>query len=194
MTGYHSKYFANLLTLQKSAEDTDRLSQSIFNAQIDINPHQVEAALFAFKSPLSNGVILADEVGLGKTIEAGLVLCQYWSERKRRLLIIAPASLRKQWSAELKEKFFLDSIIIDGKSFKEELNREARKTEDMQEQSHIQQLIREQERKRRRIQREIFDIEDEIAEERDALIEELKQAMKQRIEENELFILEWEIV
>jgi len=64
----------------------------------------------------------------------------------------------------------------------------------MQEQSHIQQLIREQERKRRRIQREIFDIEDEIAKERDALIEELKQAMKQRIEENELFILEWEIV
>ena len=128
MTGYHSKYFANLLTLQKSAEDTDRLFQSIFNAQIDINPHQVEAALFAFKSPLFNRVILADEVGLGKTIEAGLVLCQYWSERKRRLLIIAPASLRKQWSAELKEKFFLDSIIIDGKSFKEELKREAKKS------------------------------------------------------------------
>lgn len=84
MIGYHSKYFAYLLTLQKSAEDTDRLFQSIFNAQIDINPHQVEAALFAFKSPLFNRVILADEVGLGKTIEAGLVLCQYWSERKKK--------------------------------------------------------------------------------------------------------------
>jgi superfamily II DNA/RNA helicase len=101
----------------------DRLSQSIFNAQIDINPHQVEAALFAFKSPLSNGVVLADEVGLGKTIEAGLVMCQYWSERKRKLIIIAPASLRKQWSTELQEKFFMDSIIIDGKTFKEELKR-----------------------------------------------------------------------
>ncbi len=86
-----------------------------------MNPHQVEAALFAFKSPLSSGVILADEVGLGKTIEAGLVLTQYWSERKRKILIIAPSSLRKQWSMELKEKFFLDSFILDGKSYKEEV-------------------------------------------------------------------------
>ena len=88
-----------------------------------MNPHQVEAALFAFKSPLSSGVILADEVGLGKTIEAGLVLTQYWSEGKRKILIIAPSSLRKQWSMELKEKFFLDSFILDGKSYKEEIKR-----------------------------------------------------------------------
>lgn len=88
-----------------------------------MNPHQVEAALFAFKSPLSSGVILADEVGLGKTIEAGLVLTQYWSERKRKIIIIAPSSLRKQWSMELKEKFFLDSFILDGQSFKEEVAR-----------------------------------------------------------------------
>jgi len=86
-----------------------------------LNPHQVEAALFAFKSPLSSGVILADEVGLGKTIEAGLVLTQYWSERKRKIIIITPASLRKQWSMELKEKFFLDSFILDGKSYKDEI-------------------------------------------------------------------------
>ncbi len=86
-----------------------------------MNPHQVESALFAFKSPLSGGVILADEVGLGKTIEAGLVLTQYWSERKRKIIIIAPSSLRKQWSMELKEKFFLDSFILDGKSYKEEV-------------------------------------------------------------------------
>nr|WP_226896398.1 SNF2-related protein [Poseidonibacter ostreae] len=90
---------------------------------MDLNPHQVEASLFAFKSPLQQGVILADEVGLGKTIEAGLVLCQYWSERKRKIIIIAPASLRKQWSMELKEKFFIDSIIIDGSTFKEEIKR-----------------------------------------------------------------------
>ena len=88
-----------------------------------MNPHQVQAALFAFKSPLSSGVILADEVGLGKTIEAGLVLTQYWSERRRKILIIAPSSLRKQWSMELKEKFFLESFILDGKSYKEEVKR-----------------------------------------------------------------------
>lgn len=72
---------------------------------MDLNPHQIEAALFALKSPLSKGVLLADEVGLGKTIEAGIVICQYWSERKRRLLVICPASLRKQWALELEEKF-----------------------------------------------------------------------------------------
>ena len=119
-TKYHSKYYANFLTLQNSSSSIERLSQSMFNAQIDLNPHQIEAALFAFQSPLSNGLIIADEVGLGKTIEAGLVLCQYWSELKRKILIIAPASLRKQWSMELQEKFFIDSKILEAKSFKDE--------------------------------------------------------------------------
>ena len=54
---------------------------SLFDASVDLNPHQIEAAMFALKSPISKGVILADEVGLGKTIEAGLVLCQYWAEK-----------------------------------------------------------------------------------------------------------------
>ena len=123
LTSYHSKYYATLLTLQNSSNSVNRLSQSMFNAQIDLNLHQIEAALFAFQSPLSNGVIIADEVGLGKTIEAGLVLCQYWSEFKRKIIIIAPASLRKQWSMELKEKFFIDSVILEAKSYKEEIKR-----------------------------------------------------------------------
>lgn len=123
ITTYHSKYYATLLTLQNSSSSVNRLSQSMFNAQIDLNPHQIEAALFAFQSPLSNGVIIADEVGLGKTIEAGLVLCQYWSEFKRKIIIIAPASLRKQWSMELKEKFFIDSVIMEAKSYKEAIKK-----------------------------------------------------------------------
>src|SRR5438552_4415722 len=73
--------------------------------------------MFALKSPLSKGVILADEVGLGKTIEAGLVLCQYWAERKRQLLVICPASLRKQWSLELEEKFSLPTVILDARTY-----------------------------------------------------------------------------
>jgi len=75
-----------------AGDDIDRLSTSLFDASVDLNPHQIETALFALKSPLSRGVVLADEVGLGKTIEAGLVLCQYWAERKRKLLIICPAT------------------------------------------------------------------------------------------------------
>ena len=55
------------------------------------------------RSPLSSGALLADEVGLGKTIEAGIVLCEYWAERRRRLLVIVPASIRKQWALEFTE-------------------------------------------------------------------------------------------
>ena len=84
-----------------------------------MNPHQVDAALFALHSPLSKGVLLADEVGLGKTIEASLVIAQRWAERKRRVLLIVPASLRKQWTQELWEKFSLPSVILEGKSYRE---------------------------------------------------------------------------
>ncbi|HOQ60007.1 MAG TPA: SNF2-related protein [Vicinamibacterales bacterium] len=92
---------------------------------MDLNPHQIEAALFALQSPLSNGVILADEVGLGKTIEAGIVLCQYWAERRRRLLVICPAAIRKQWALELQEKFSLPVVVLDARVYRE-ARREAR--------------------------------------------------------------------
>ena len=86
ITKYHAKYYALMLTQRKMGDGLDALSQSLLSASVDINPHQIEAALFAFKSPLSKGVILADEVGLGKTIEAGLVLSQYWAIGKRKII------------------------------------------------------------------------------------------------------------
>lgn len=118
LSPYHAKYFAYDLT-RRAADGMDRLSMSLFDAAVDLNPHQIEAALFALESPLSKGVILADEVGLGKTIEAGIVLCQFWAERKRRLLVICPASLRKQWALELGEKFNLPAEVLDARSLRE---------------------------------------------------------------------------
>lgn len=112
-----AKYLANFLIRRLPANDLNKLTASLQDAQVDLTPHQIEAASFAFKSPLSKGAILADEVGLGKTIEAGIILSQNWAERKRRLLIICPANLRKQWSSELQEKFFLPSVILETKSF-----------------------------------------------------------------------------
>ena len=117
ITPQHAKYFAYELTKRCSSNSLEKLSSTLSNAQVDLNPHQIEAALFAFRSPLSKGAILADEVGLGKTIEAGLVLSQKWAERKRSILLIVPSSLRKQWNDELSEKFFLPSIILEAKSF-----------------------------------------------------------------------------
>lgn len=116
-TPYHAKYFAYELTKRSASDSMQKLAATLVDAQVDLNPHQVEAALFAFRSPLSKGAILADEVGLGKTIEAGLVISQKWAERKRKILIITPANLRKQWSQELQDKFFLPSFILEAKSF-----------------------------------------------------------------------------
>lgn len=114
---YHAKLFAHELNRRHSVADDEKLAGALLDAQVDLNPHQVEAALFAFKSPLSKGAILADEVGLGKTIEAGLVLAQKWTEGKRRILVITPANLRKQWSQEIEEKFFLPTGILEARNY-----------------------------------------------------------------------------
>jgi len=119
ITPYQAKYIAYELTRRFPSGSSQKFNVALMDAQVDLNPHQVEAALFAFKSPLSKGAILADEVGLGKTIEAGILLSQLSAERRNKLLIICPANLRKQWSQELKDKFFLESIILENKSFKE---------------------------------------------------------------------------
>ncbi|WP_273179844.1 SNF2-related protein [Ferrovum myxofaciens] len=117
LTDYHTKYFAYELTKRCSSDSAEKLAGAVASAQVDLNPHQVDAALFAFNSPLSKGALLADEVGLGKTIEAGLVLSQKWAERKRRILVITPSNLRKQWHQELSEKFFLPCRILEAKSY-----------------------------------------------------------------------------
>jgi ERCC4-related helicase len=108
-------FFAHDLTRLGAIGELDRLSTTLFDSKVDLNPHQVEAALFAISNPLREGALLADEVGLGKTIEAGLVLCQKWAERQRKLIVVVPAHIRKQWQSELSEKFNLPSRVIDRK-------------------------------------------------------------------------------
>jgi adenine-specific DNA-methyltransferase len=117
ITDYQAQYLAYELTKRCPSDSVEKLAAAVAGAQVDLNPHQVDAALFAFRSPLSKGAILADEVGLGKTIEAGLVISQKWAERKRRILIITPSNLRKQWHQEMNEKFFLPCAILESKSY-----------------------------------------------------------------------------
>ena len=104
-------YFAHKLTLWAANDSMDGIAGLLLDAQVDLNPHQIDAALFATSNPLSKGVILADEVGQGKTIEAGLLIAQRWAERKRRILVITPANLRKQWHQELADKFGQSATI-----------------------------------------------------------------------------------
>lgn len=117
LTNYQTKYFAYELTRRFPPDSAEKLTAALVDAQVDLNPHQIDAALFASRSPLSKGALLADEVGLGKTIEAGLVLSQKWAERKRRILVITPSNLRKQWYQELTEKFFLPCRLLESKSY-----------------------------------------------------------------------------
>lgn len=117
-THIQAHLYAHELSLKRAADDPGKLTQALVEARVDLNPHQVDAALFAFRNPLSKGAILADEVGLGKTIEAGLLATQRWAEGRRRILVLCPASLRTQWRDELEEKFFLPSSILDARALK----------------------------------------------------------------------------
>lgn len=117
LTLHQRQFWAWLLQRRAASDSVESLASTLVDAQVDLNPHQVEAALFACQNPLSKGVILADEVGLGKTIEAGLVISQRWAERRRRVLIIVPANLRKQWHQELLDKFGLQALILESKNY-----------------------------------------------------------------------------
>ncbi|MDM1296450.1 DEAD/DEAH box helicase [Sphingobacterium sp. N143] len=117
INNYQAKYFAYELSKKATAESPEKFGTTLMDAKVELNPHQIEAALFAFKSPYSKGAILADEVGLGKTIEAGILLSQKWAEGKRKILIICPSSLRKQWVNELADKFYLKAEVLDNISY-----------------------------------------------------------------------------
>ncbi|MCC6314845.1 MAG: DEAD/DEAH box helicase family protein, partial [Thermomicrobiales bacterium] len=121
LTDYHASYFAHELTRRHADDDVAKLTGALIDAQVDLNPHQIDAALFAFRSPLASGALLADEVGLGKTIEAGLVIAQKWAERRRRVLVITPANLRKQWHQELADKFGIAASLLEAKSYRQAL-------------------------------------------------------------------------
>ncbi|MDE6233668.1 MAG: DISARM system SNF2-like helicase DrmD [Lachnospiraceae bacterium] len=92
-------------------------------ADIDINPHQIEAFTFALSSLELGGAILADEVGLGKTIEAGLVIKYLLCSDKNKILLIMPSNLRKQWQVELEEKFDIESLIVDSSNWDDYLTK-----------------------------------------------------------------------
>ena len=72
LTDYHAKYFAHELTRRFPPDSAEKLTGALVDAQVDLNPHQIDAALFAFRSPLSKGAVMADEVGPDRTL---LVLC-----------------------------------------------------------------------------------------------------------------------
>lgn len=108
---------SNLLLEQygkfKKAELEESPFRCLLDTNIEINPHQINAFCAAIQALKTGGIVLADEVGLGKTIEAGLTLKYVLDSGAKRVLIALPATLRKQWEIELEEKFGLESTILD---------------------------------------------------------------------------------
>ena len=100
-----AKWYLNFLENKQTGSSIDRISMTLFSSKIKLTPHQIDASLFAFKSPISKGVLLADEVGLGKTIEAGIIIAQLRFEKKAKILIISHASLMRQLNEELYYNF-----------------------------------------------------------------------------------------
>ncbi len=108
------KYWAHHLTLRNEDSGASNLALTLNDIRINPIPYQISAVSRALKALREhNGAILADEVGLGKTIEAGIIIHRYWQQGKRKILIILPASLIAQWIDELTKKFRLPVTVVN---------------------------------------------------------------------------------
>ncbi len=103
---------ANFLNPDRSVSVNLAIAAPFFGA-LQVEDFQLVPLVKALKMPRIS-LLLADDVGLGKTVEAGLILTELLLRRRiRRVLIISPAALRKQWQQEMKGKFSLSFDIID---------------------------------------------------------------------------------
>jgi hypothetical protein len=187
-TPYQAAFWAHQLSLQQAHDNVESLSRSIANARVDLNPHQVDAALFAFRSPLSKGVILADEVGLG--IEAGIVLLQKWAERNGRFYDEETDKLER-WGEDLKKGLKAEIEELDAQIA--EMNRTARKTPSLTDKLALQKQLRELEQTRKLKRQKIYDEEDAVVARRDAMIARVQEQLKARETITPLFTVQWEL-
>src|SRR5579864_3150375 len=125
---FNQRILAEDLVRIRRPDDLERYAAAQRQARIDPNPHQIDAVIFALRRLREGGCILADEVGLGKTIEAGLVIAQSRAEGAQRILLIVPKSLIGQWQSELlnlfgiqarenETSFFASGVYLVGREF-----------------------------------------------------------------------------
>lgn len=125
---FSQRIVAEDLIRVRRATDRERYAASHRQARVDPNPHQIDAVIFALRRLREGGCILADEVGLGKTIEAGLVIAQSRAEGRQRILLVVPKSLIGQWQNELlslfaivaredRENFVAPGVYLVGREF-----------------------------------------------------------------------------
>ena len=172
-TDYHAKLFARELLRCCPLDNVERFTAILMDSQVDLNPHQIDAALFAFRSPFSKGAILADEVGLGKTIEAGIVLSQKWVEDKCKSL----KTTLKDYDDEIAE-----------------LKKQARIVPNLPEKLGIQKKIRRLDKKRNDAWHEYDTAAGDIEKKKDSLIDQVEKRLQQNITEESLFTIRWKLI
>ncbi len=111
------------LTRQRASGDHERYIETFRRATVDANPHQIEAVVFALNRLPHGGALMCDEVGLGKTIEAGLIISELRARKAEKILIVVPVALARQWQVELEDLFSVPSTILEKSNFEEHGNR-----------------------------------------------------------------------
>lgn len=183
-TAYHAKYFANELMKRCPSDSLEKLAGALSDAQVDLNPHQIEAALFAFRSPLSRGAILADEVGLGKTIKAGLSLKNgEWFDAEMEKLDKWADDKRNSLRNDLRE---LDEQITEAR-------KQVRQAGNLPDKLEVQKKIRRLEQKRDEAWKQYDDAAKDLETQKDQLISKVEVRLKQQIMTEELFTIEFEL-
>jgi SNF2 family DNA or RNA helicase len=190
-TDYHAQYWAHELTRRRASDEPDKSSSTFYNATVDLNPHQIDAALFAFRNPLSRGAILADEVGLGKTIEAGLVISQLWAERNQKYFEQEIEKL-DAWAEDLKENLERELKELDREI--RATKKEARQMMDLDEKVALHKKAKETERKRNDKRRALFEQQDAVDKQKDTLITRVEAQLAQKVEMKRLFEMKWRVV
>ena len=108
-----AKYLAHRLTKESKFGEIEKLIPVYLKSGIEIYPHQIAAAYFAVSNPFSKGFILCDEVGLGKAIEAMLVIAQYYYSGRNKIAVVVPPLLIPQWQRLISDKFDLSCKVVE---------------------------------------------------------------------------------
>lgn len=118
-TMFRLRLQAEELTRRRPTSDFDSMESLESSRDTQLLPHQIHAAHFAVSNPMLKGVAFFDEVGLGKTIEAAMVVKELVYRGCRNILIIASRSLCQQWAGELRERFAMEFEVLDARKVRE---------------------------------------------------------------------------
>ena len=192
LTAAQQKYFAYWLTRSLPSNSLGKLTASLQDAQVNLPSHQIDAALFAFKSPLSKGAIFADEVELGKTILAQRAEITVASAERNNNFFEEEMEKLDNWSEDVKaglekELRDLDAEIKLRKS-------ESKRTSRLEEKVRLQRLIKDLEKRRSEKRLNLYQAQDEVYEKKETLLAKVESMLTQKIEQTKLITFHWRII